>query len=153
MSQDNRTQEGLQTLGWLESQAAQAEAARTPFPSSLNRGALLTKEQNAALFAQRPATLEEQADQAEANRIRDARARPTPPPPQEGNPMPNDKILKHFDANEADPVEVQKIKRPYHGLAHHLFLTVASGPERSTALRKLLESMDAAIRAKLHPGG
>ncbi len=31
--------------------------------------------------------------------------------------------------------------------------TIDAGPERTVALRKLLEAKDAAVRAKLNPGG
>lgn len=72
---------------------------------------------------------------------------------KEGNPMPNDKILKHFDLDAITQPEVREVMRPYHGLAHFLFATIPPGPERSVAMRKLLESSDSAIRAKLFPGG
>ncbi len=64
----------------------------------------------------------------------------------------NDKILKHFEYSHL-PEHLQLISRPFQGLAHHLQRTLAPGPERSVALRKLLEAKDAAVRAKVHPGG
>lgn len=73
----------------------------------------------------------------------------TKPPEQQ---MPNDKILKHFDYYHLPDVLLQ-VSRPFHTLAHHVHGTVASGPERSVALRKLLEAKDAAVRAAKHPGG
>jgi hypothetical protein len=38
-------------------------------------------------------------------------------------------------------------------LADHVCEAIEPGPERTVALRKLLEAKDAAVRAKLHPGG
>lgn len=38
-------------------------------------------------------------------------------------------------------------------LALALVETLEPGPERTVALRKLLEAKDAAVRAKLEPGG
>lgn len=38
-------------------------------------------------------------------------------------------------------------------LAHSLVVRLEPGPERTVALRKLLEAKDAAVRATVHPGG
>lgn len=41
----------------------------------------------------------------------------------------------------------------FHDLAQAIVLTIDAGPERTVALRKLLESKDAAVRAVVKPGG
>lgn len=51
------------------------------------------------------------------------------------------------------PEHLQAVSRPFGELASNLVDTVAPGPERTVALRKLLEAKDAAVRAKLNPGG
>lgn len=50
------------------------------------------------------------------------------------------------------PSRLQEISRPFGVLAGSLCLAVKSGPERTVALRKLLEAKDAAVRAALNPG-
>lgn len=51
------------------------------------------------------------------------------------------------------PEHLQAISKPFHDLACQMCETINPGPERTTALRKLLESKDAAVRAVVHPGG
>jgi hypothetical protein len=51
------------------------------------------------------------------------------------------------------PFQLQAISAPFGGLAEVLCEQLEPGPERTVALRKLLEAKDAAVRAKLHPGG
>lgn len=46
------------------------------------------------------------------------------------------------------PPKLQTISRPFHDLAHSLAATL-DGPEFTVALRKLLESKDAAVRAAM----
>jgi hypothetical protein len=50
------------------------------------------------------------------------------------------------------PEKLQNISRPFDELAENIVKTIDAGPERTVALRKLLESKDAAVRAALHPG-
>lgn len=47
------------------------------------------------------------------------------------------------------PVHLQEISRPFAELAEQIHSTLPRNAERSTALRKLLESKDAAVRARL----
>lgn len=47
------------------------------------------------------------------------------------------------------PDHLQAISRPFHALAHQLEEMLEPGAERTVALRKLLESKDAAVRAAL----
>ncbi|TXH82304.1 MAG: hypothetical protein E6Q77_06525 [Rhizobium sp.] len=57
-------------------------------------------------------------------------------------------ILKFFE-HEHLPERLAKISRPFFELAFRVFYTQPAGAERSTALRKLLEAKDAAVRAAL----
>jgi len=46
--------------------------------------------------------------------------------------------------------DLQAISRPFGDLAMHLVDTLPRNLERTTALRKLLEAKDAAVRARLY---
>lgn len=46
--------------------------------------------------------------------------------------------------------DLQAYSKPFWVLAHHLCNTVPQNPERTVALRKLLESKDCAVRARLY---
>lgn len=63
-----------------------------------------------------------------------------------------ERMLKWF-AYEHLPAHLQEVSKPFGLLAESLCVTIESGPERTAALRKLLEAKDAAVRAKLIPGG
>ncbi len=65
---------------------------------------------------------------------------------------PEDRMLKWF-AYAHLPDKLRDVSAPFHGLACMLIEYVPAGPERTVALRKLLESKDAAVRAAVHPGG
>lgn len=47
------------------------------------------------------------------------------------------------------PAHLQEISKPFGDLARSIVDTLPRNPERTVALRKLLESKDAAVRAKL----
>jgi hypothetical protein len=47
------------------------------------------------------------------------------------------------------PEKLQEVSRPFHTLAHQIVDTLPGSAERTVALRKLLESKDAAVRAAL----
>ena len=66
--------------------------------------------------------------------------------------IPNERMLKWFEYKHL-PEHLQEISKPFGDLALNLCETVEPGPERTVALRKLLEAKDAAVRAKLNPGG
>ncbi len=51
------------------------------------------------------------------------------------------------------PPALAKVSKGFCELAENVTDTIAPGPERAVALRKLLEAKDAAVRAKLVPGG
>lgn len=47
------------------------------------------------------------------------------------------------------PTPLQEISRPFGELAKHLADTLPENPEKTVALRKLLEAKDCAVRARL----
>jgi hypothetical protein len=57
-------------------------------------------------------------------------------------------ILQFFVYDHLPP-HLQEISKPYGEMANKLIETLPRNPERTVALRKLLESKDAAVRAKL----
>jgi hypothetical protein len=59
-------------------------------------------------------------------------------------------ILRYFQFAHLPPA-LQSVSRPYRLLAHGLVGELPRCPERTVALRKLLESKDAAVRAALPP--
>lgn len=56
-------------------------------------------------------------------------------------------ILEHFDTSKM-PDMLAMLCSPFDELARRLDKILPDGPEKSVALRKLLESQDAAVRAK-----
>jgi len=62
-----------------------------------------------------------------------------------------DRMLKWFTYSHLPP-HLQEISRPFSVHAAMMVDSIVAGPERTVALRKLLESKDAAVRAKLNPG-
>lgn len=62
-----------------------------------------------------------------------------------------DRILKFF-AYAHLPQQLQHVSGHFAHLAALIDRTLTPGPERTVALRKLLEAKDAAVRAALHPG-
>lgn len=65
--------------------------------------------------------------------------------------MNEDRMLKWFEYSHL-PEHLQVVSVKFYEVAHSLCALVESGPERTVALRKLLEAKDAAVRAKLNPG-
>lgn len=57
-------------------------------------------------------------------------------------------IMQYFDTTHL-PDHLAMISRPFGQLADTLVATLPRNPERTVALRKLLEAKDAALRAKL----
>lgn len=57
-------------------------------------------------------------------------------------------ILRYF-AYDHLPLNLQEVSAPFCALAVQIENTLPRGPEKSVALRKLLESKDAAVRAAL----
>lgn len=72
-----------------------------------------------------------------------------------------DRMLKHFEYGHL-PKELQVVSKQFRELAEWMcgmrydgneFTGLEPGPERTVALRKLLEAKDAAVRAFVYPGG
>ena len=63
-----------------------------------------------------------------------------------------ERMLKWF-VYEHLPERLQAASKPFAILANELCEICAGGPERTVALRKLLEAKDAAVRALMNPGG
>jgi hypothetical protein len=63
--------------------------------------------------------------------------------------MPSNDYLLQFFKYDHLPENLQKVSEPFCVLAHGMVATLPSNPERTTALRKLLESKDCAVRALL----
>lgn len=66
--------------------------------------------------------------------------------------MEEDRMLKWFGYLHL-PDTLKEVSKRFHDLASVLVAVIEPGPERTVALRKLLEAKDAAVRAKLTPGG
>lgn len=66
--------------------------------------------------------------------------------------LTEDRMMKWFAYTHL-PDHILPVGKKFYELAHHITATIETGPERTVALRKLLESRDAAVRAKLNPGG
>lgn len=62
--------------------------------------------------------------------------------------MEDEPILQFF-AFEHLPPHLQDVSRPFGVLATDIVAWLPRNPERTVALRKLLEAKDAAVRAKL----
>jgi hypothetical protein len=60
--------------------------------------------------------------------------------------MEQEEFLLQFFAYEHLPAHLQEVSKPFGELAKQL-VTLPRNPERTTALRKLLESKDCAVRA------
>jgi|SRR5579859_5555409 len=58
----------------------------------------------------------------------------------------NKDILQFFQYTHLKP-EMQNVSKPFHDMAHEIIERIPPNPERSVALRKLLEAKDAAVRA------
>ena len=59
-----------------------------------------------------------------------------------------DPIMQFF-AYAHLPEHLQAVSKPFGELAQHIVTTLPRNPERTVALRKLLEGKDAAVRALL----
>lgn len=58
-------------------------------------------------------------------------------------------MLRYFEFSHLKPGPLQETSVRFHHLASLLVTTLPRSPERTVALRKLLESKDAAVRAAL----
>lgn len=57
-------------------------------------------------------------------------------------------IFQFFAYSHLPPL-LQSVSQPFHAAAEHLIRTLPSNEEKTTALRKLLEAKDCAVRAML----
>lgn len=57
--------------------------------------------------------------------------------------------LLQFFAYQHLPANLQAVSKPFCELAHQIATTLPNNPETTTALRKLLEAKDCAVRAVL----
>jgi hypothetical protein len=57
--------------------------------------------------------------------------------------------IEQFFAHAHLPVHLAEVSKPFADLAQMIVTTLPRNPERTVALRKLLEAKDAAVRAKL----
>lgn len=62
--------------------------------------------------------------------------------------MDSEPLIQFFEYKHL-PTELQVLSQPFCALAHHLVEALPRNPERTTALRKLLEAKDCAVRARL----
>jgi len=62
--------------------------------------------------------------------------------------MERDHIMQFFSFAHL-PQHLQEVSRPFSEMAERIHSNIARNPERTVALRKLLESKDAAVRAVL----
>jgi len=67
------------------------------------------------------------------------------------NAINEEPMMKWFEFSHL-PAPLQEASARFWDLACGLVATTQRGPERTVALRKLLEAKDAAVRATLHPG-
>jgi len=61
---------------------------------------------------------------------------------------PQEHILQFFEYEHL-PEHLRAVSEPFHELAHELVEFAPRNPERTVALRKLLEAKDCAVRAVL----
>lgn len=64
----------------------------------------------------------------------------------------NERMFKWFEFSHLKG-DAKATSRLFHDLACRLCKQLQPGPERTVALRKLLEAKDAAVRATIEPGG
>ena len=65
--------------------------------------------------------------------------------------MEEERMLQWFEYEHL-PDRLQVVSKAFSNLAMLIVVAIDTGPERSVALRKLLEAKDAAVRAKHNPG-
>lgn len=71
---------------------------------------------------------------------------------QEKPDMSEERMMKWFEFAHL-PEHLQAVSSKFWEAACSVTALVEPGPERTVALRKLLEAKDAAVRAKVNPGG
>jgi hypothetical protein len=64
-----------------------------------------------------------------------------------------ERMYKWFEWEHLSDPQARATATAFQELAQVIILGTWPGPERTVALRKLLEAKDAAVRAVIHPGG
>lgn len=64
-------------------------------------------------------------------------------------PVQQPEHIEQFFAYEHLPPHLQAVSKPFANLATMIVTALPRNPERTVALRKLLEAKDAAVRAQL----
>jgi len=64
-------------------------------------------------------------------------------------PLVTDRMLQFFEYSHL-PELLQAVSKPFYVLAAEVVEALPSNPERTVALRKLLEAKDCAVRALLY---
>lgn len=67
--------------------------------------------------------------------------------------MVEERMMRWFEWAHLPNEGLREVSSHFAELAHTICSLLDPGPERTVALRKLLEAKDAAVRAKVHPGG
>lgn len=60
-----------------------------------------------------------------------------------------DNLIQFFEYEHLPP-HLQAVSKPFHDLADQMYSTLPSNPESTTALRRLLEAKDCAVRSVLY---
>jgi hypothetical protein len=68
-------------------------------------------------------------------------------PTEASSPNPPEFLIQFFKYDHLPP-ELQSVSKSFGELAEKILETLPRNPERTVALRKLLEAKDAAVRAK-----
>ncbi len=63
--------------------------------------------------------------------------------------MTDEPMLQFFSYSHL-PLDLQKVSEPFCKLAHDIVQNTPRNPERTAALRKLLEAKDCAVRAVIY---
>ena len=63
--------------------------------------------------------------------------------------MPTDRMLQFFEYSHL-PEKLGEVSRDFHNLAHKIVEKYPQNPERTVALRKLLEAKDASVRTLVY---
>lgn len=63
--------------------------------------------------------------------------------------IPSVEHIEQFFAYEHLPPYLAEVSKPFAELARRIIETLPRNPERTVALRKLLEAKDAAVRARI----
>lgn len=72
---------------------------------------------------------------------------------EEASNSEEERMLKWFRWDHLSEADLRAVAYDFAMLALIVVRGIKPGPERTVALRKLLEAKDAAIRALVHPGG